>query len=435
MAPITKLDDSHPAVSLMLIKPAPKETSPDIDNLTPAVDPSSNGDDQTSRAALMQMVFALLIFIGENMSKIQQVYSQSQQDLVTMSQAQVAAANAAQKELDAKLAELEKKEAEAKKWQTFGTVMKWIGVAVALILAAALCETGIGFALMVAVIAFTASPLFDMAVNKIKDDLVKDGMSPQWAQILAGVIVLVVVAVASLGTEAAAAGISRFAATAGEEAGEEVEMSVLQNGKTVANDATDNASSAATKAPFVTAASTQSILQTLTSSGLVTQLLEQIPGIKKYPWLVAILSVLITLTLMLAALKVTPTSGGNMLQSAGKSLSGFGGMQKIVAYFSTPSAIIAIKSAFATFAFATQAGTSAAEIGASDNEMEQGKTRKKIAPIQAQLMISQALMKILVDIETLVQQNARSMITKNDTLFGINFSGDMKGCITAQVQG
>lgn len=439
MALVSKYDD-QPAVSLVLVKPASGDPTTAPVNLTPT--PESG--DQTSRAALMQMIYELLLLIGENMSKAQVANSKIQMNEADLAKAQVDAAKANVDQVNKAIEKLHHQQEEAKKWGIFGTIMKWIGVALALVVGALLCETGVGFAILALTVAFMASPLFDMAVKGIADLLVKAGVPQSWANIIAQVIILVVVVVASFGTEAATAGM-RFGIQAAEDVGEtavqdtmkaveqEIEEEVEEEGAIEMQDLSEEASSKSTsstentgsettestksQARF-TSATTQAFLQVLMSSNLIPELIGKIPGIKKYPWLVQLLSVLVEIVIALAAFKVTPTTG------AANGLEQLSGLTKL-----SPAVLKAITASIATL---VTVFADIAAIGTGLNQKKQAQIGRELATPQAALLFEEGIMQILTQITSQNQTAFNQTMKAQEAIFKVDFSADMKACVAAQ---
>lgn len=445
MALVSKYDDQpavSPAVSLTLVKPVSGDPTTAPVNLTPTPD----SGDQASRAALMQMIYQLLLLIGENMSKAQVANSKIQMDEAALSKAQVSAAKENVDKVNKEIDKLEKQQEEARKWGIFGTIMKWIGAALALVVGALLCETGIGFALLAITVALMTVPVnssgdtvFSLATKGLSDLLAKAGVPQSWANIIAQAIVLVVVVVASMGTEAATVGMKggiEVAEDIGETASQDgmkaAEQEIEDELSTEMENLSEEASNSANKTERTdseitqttrsqarfTSATTQAFLQTLTGSNLIPELIGKIPGIKKYPWLVQLMSVLLEIVIALAAFKATPTTG------AASGLEQLSGLTKL-----SPAVLKAITASIATLA---SIATDVATVGTALNEKKQAQIGKELAAPEANLLFDEGMMQILTQITSLNQTAFKQTMQAQEAIFKVDFSSDMKACVAAQ---
>jgi hypothetical protein len=426
MSPVIKFEDL-PAVSLLL---GNNEGSA-------ALTLTKDSGDQTSRAALMQLIYELLLLVGENVSEVQTANAQTQLIGATIAEKQANAAQVSEQELTKELDKQQTEQAKAQEWGTFGTVMKWVGVGLSLVIGALLCETPIGFAILAATIAFTASPLFNDAVSGLATEIGKiPGISPEVANILAEVVVIVVVTAASFGAEAATVGIkggislvedgSQLAVKAAQEESEEVGETaaeeVSEGSQTASkSDATATNSANETSAKtqtYRTAATTNAFLQTLLSSNVLPNAISEIPGVKKYPWLVALLSIVAELAAALAAYKITPFSG---------EISVLGRLSSL-----TKLSQDSLKVTIATITGLTSTVSNSATIGQGYNELKQSDINKKIAPIQSQLIFQEGFTQIMMQLTSIAQQAYKQSMVADQEIFKIDFSSDMRGCVAAQ---
>ncbi len=387
MSPVAKFED-QPAVSLIL--PAP--------SFAPAAD-----SNETSRAAMMQIIFGLLLLIGDNMAKIQQLNGQTQLNTAKIAQDQADGALKNEQNLLKQLKHLHKEQRRAAKWHIADQVLKGTGAAIALCIGGLLCETPIGFGIIAMTIAFTASPLFNKTVNLIAKGFEAAGFPKSWADIMAQISLLVVITAASFGTEAASVG--------------------WQGGITAVEDTAETGAQAApesetsAQAPtqvYRTSATTLASLQALMSSSLVPESISKIPGIKKYPWLMAVLTILTEIAVSVAAMQTTPASGA-------------------VSYLARLSpSTTTLRIAMASFATVSSIGTDTATGYRGYNELQQGKTNEKIAPIQSLSQFEDGFFQIMTQLTTLLQKTYEKTMDVNQTIFKTDFSSDMQACVAVQ---
>ncbi len=409
MAPAIKLEiEEKPAVSLIL----PADINTD--------------QDQVSRAAMMQMIYQLMLLIGENISKIQKSNAESQLDQSEIAQHQAEITQESTQDYLKKTDKLQKEQEQSKKWNAFSNVMKWIGVAVAALVGSLLIETGVGLALLATAIALTAIPvsngktLFDMGTDALAGELEKTGLDSTWSKILAQVILIVAITVVSCGAEGISAGAAKVAASASEETakvaiGEVGDQLGTEGAQQIGQDA--DRVSFKDFLPVRTAATTQMFMQTLFSSGLMQELVFQIPGMDKNPVASAIVMVLLQIIMIAAAYKMTPGIGGTTLFS------------KMASVIGNPTKL---RLALGTFIFSTQVTTEVANGGQSYNTYEQGKTNADLAPSQTRLMFGEGFLQIMTQLSTLAQKMYNETMNANEVIFKADFSSDMSACVAAQ---
>ncbi len=386
----------------------------DLDKAPISLTPVADEGDPTSRAALMQIIYKLLLLIGQNMSKMQQANSKLQIDQQVIAEAQTKGAQENENSILAQLDKLKEEQANAAIWNVFGSVMKWIGAALAVVLGGLLSTTGVGFLILLAVTAFVTSPAFEMTTDALAKELVKiPGLPENWAKIISQVIVLIVVTVASAGTETATAG--------------------MKLGATIADDVVQATSVLAKVVSKIstTSATTEAFIQTLMSSSLIPELVNEIPGMDKLPWLQAVISVVVQIVIAVTAFKFTPTAGaeaGSLLSKLGPDaknvLGSFGGLtvrnQTIIKLIIETTAAVL---------------NGIAGIGSGVSSLKISDMREAIAPLQALIKFVQGIMDILTRTSELGQKGFDETMKKLQGLFEINFSRDMEACVKAQIQG
>lgn len=435
MSPVTKTE-AMPAVSLTLVKPAsPTHSSVNV----------SNGLDDTSRAQLMLLIYNLMIVVGENMSSIQNSYAQNQLDQAKIAQNQADGTEKETQQYLSKLSNLEEKRAEAKKWGVFGTIMKWIGVAIGLLVGALLCETPLGFIVLAAVIGFTASPLFDTAVSALGNAIGKAIGNTTWGSILAQAIILVVITVATCGAEGLSTGLTKLMTTAGEDAAEVGTQTTVQVAKQIAEEVeeevTEEASSQLSQTseqaseqtaskvsakdfkPRWSYASAGVFTQTLLSTNLISNLalaiVDSVPGAKKNELvqiITQILALILELAVAFASFKGVSGEGVNL-------------MQKLAQVTDSP---ILTRVAAGSIVGTTQVVNGIAVGGQSWYTYEQGQIQGELAPIQGSLMFGESFFQILTQLASAAQQAYKSLMHSNTILFNTNFSSDWQACVRAQ---
>ena len=176
---------------------------------------SSSSSDQATHQQMMDSIFQLLMAIGLDEGILAKNFDQSQADQSQIAQAQAQSANTQTQNYLAQLAKAQQEQASAHRWSIFGDVMKWVGVAVGVVVGGLLCESPVGFAILAGVIAFAASPLFNKAVSALGTAIGNAIGSQTWGNVLAQVITVVVLTVATAGAEGIAAGFSSAGSVAG----------------------------------------------------------------------------------------------------------------------------------------------------------------------------------------------------------------------------
>lgn len=402
MSSVMKFEDYQPAVSLILVKPA-APTSPTAQTET----------SDMSRAAAMQLIFELMLLIGKNMAQMQQITGESQVDTAKIAQDQAIGAAKDEHDLIKEFKKLHKEQQRAARWHVAEEVLKWTAAGIALTAGALLCETPIGFMILAATIAFTASPLFNMSTNIVAKGFEDLGIPKSWATIMAQIAIVTIITVVSFGTEAATVGTrvgivavddaAETSTTVSEAEEDEVEQEVME--------------STETKNPtqsYRTSATTLASLQVLMSSGIIPESISKIPGINRYPWLAALLTILTEIVVSVAAMKVTPTSGlMDNLPKLTQNLLNMGRM---------------------TLSTASSLGTDIATMYTGYNELEQSKVNKKIAPLQSMTQFKEGFVQILTQLSSLSQQSYTQTMNANETIFRTDFASDMEACVRAQQQ-
>jgi hypothetical protein len=402
MSPVTKLEDL-PETTLALTKI--------LQN------PSTQGDpSHLSREELMQMIYALLFLVGENMSSIQNSFAKNQLDLSKIAGQQADVSQIQTNEFVQKMQQYEEAQKEAAKWGVLGTVFKWIGVALGTILGALLCETPVGFGILAGVIALTASPLFGKTVDALGAAIGKT-CGGEWGKIIAEAILLVAVTVVSCGAEGLSTGVSKVISSATEDVIEDGAQEGVQMARREAEVGIGDF------APKWSSATSSAFTQTLASSNLIgdflTQIMQYGPGDKKAKQDAAmVLSLIFNALLSVAACKMSTTGGANLLE-------------KLSGLLKDPALL---RKGLTTMTGLSQIGTSAGGVGNGYYTYEQGQVQEGLAPIQAGMLYSQEFFQILNRITSLCQEVCKSLMDSNKILFETDFSADFAACVNAQQQ-
>ena len=391
MATVTKLEELN-AVSLQLTRPASK-----IVDLTPV----SDGD--ASRAAAFDMIYKLLLLIGENMSKMQQANSQTNLNQSHVAESQSKATQVAAQDQVKKLDDYIQQLQEQAKWGPLFIFFKVLAAVVSAVIAVFSCGTAAGLLLSLVVIALTCSPAFDHAVAGIASALEADGVDSGTAKIIADVIMTVVVAVLSFGTEAIGGALQ--AGTSAAEAGTEAAVSA--------------ASTIARGASSISASSAEAIISAIISSNFITDLIDKIPGAKKIPIISVVISILVQVIALFAAGKF---AAGNSDTAVITSLS-----KKL-----TPELLQKLTPALGLISGFANTGSG---IGEGVMGIKQSNIQKEIAPLQALLGYLAAYMQTWTQLTSQSQKSMQSSINNYANIFDINFSRDMQACVAAQYQG
>ncbi len=384
--------------------------------------------DQTSRAAMMQLIYQLMLLIGENMSKLQAAQSQLQEDQETIAQAQASGAQVNAKNMTEQLDKMQEQQQKAKLWN----ILKYIGAAIALAVGGLLCSTGVGFILLAAITAFVSSPLFTMATTALATAIqnADPNMSSTWANIIAQVIVLVIVIVVSLGTEAVASAV-RAATEVGEDVGttvledvgEDTTDELTQDAAEELSENTTNTKSTNSK-PTFTNASSQAILQTLMASNLVPELVDEIPGAKKHPWIGMLVSIVVQILATIATMNFS-----SVLESSDSFLSSI--LTKLGLGSKVGQTIVQ-----GGIQLTGEAFNATGSIGGGINLLNQTKIQKALAPIEAQLSFMTGFSEIMTQLSSQAQAASKQTMQALEGIFKINFSADMQACVQAQqIQG
>lgn len=337
------------------------------------------------------------------MSKMQQANSETNLDQSQVAKAQSNATQVASQDQVKKLDDYIHELQEQAKWGPLFIFFKVLAAVVSAVIAVFSCGTAAGLLLSVVVIALTASPAFDHAVAGIASALEADGVDSKTAKIIADVIMTVIVAVVSFGTEALGGALQ--AGTSAAEAGTE---SAVSAGSAIARGASS-----------ISAASAEAIISAIISSNLITDLIDKIPGAKKIPILSMIISILVQIVAMVVAGKF---AAGNSDTAVITSLT-----KKI-----TPELLQKLTPALGLIAGLSNAGGG---VGEGVMGMKESNIQKEIAPLQALLGYLAAYMQTWTQLTSQSQKSMQSSINNYANIFDINFSRDMQACVAAQYQG
>ncbi len=399
MASVLKTD-CLPAVSLMVVQSSKTEGQAELTN--------NSSFDGISRDELMRMIFMLMSLVGQNMSVIQKSYAQSQLDQEQVAQNEATATTAQTKQYLDNLAAYDAQQDEAQKWGVFGQVMKIVGAVVGIIAGVLLSEVGVGTIILAAVIAFTATPLFDKAVSALGNAIGQAIGNSTWGNIIAQALIVVVLTVATCGAEGLSAGLAGAAKTAGDDAVQE----------------------AVSFAPRFNYASVGVLTQTLLSTNLVgelvTQMVEAFPGDENAKKIAeTILTVALDIVLMVASCKIA----SNAASSTGNLVAKLGQYSGDAVQFG-----IYARRALTTLLGTTQSATALAQGSQGYFQLQEGTIKEGLAPVQARMTFGQSFFQTLTQLASLAQQLYKSVMESDRILFSTNFSSDWSACVAAQNQ-
>lgn len=375
MAPvINHYLDHSPAVSLLLVKD------------------SCSSKKNVSREDLQQMIYALMLLVGENMSKITNAYAKNQIDQGVIAKDH---ADDVQKQTVEYCDKLKQQLADQEKWSWIGMFMKVLGPIVAAI--AGLVTCGTGGAIMIALTAgLMASPIGEKAIASLADALAKNTeIGKAWGKVVAEVIVIVLVTALTAGTETLEAGLSETTDT------------VIAT----------SAKWASTKINFL-----QSLMSTNFVGDFTTQCIELIPGdttAKKQAetWLPVVIDVVI----MFASLKlVNGSTGENAVTQFGKLFGKDGALAEFLLQKVTQGGDLAL---------------AAGGMALGGHTVDQSFKTEALGLLEADIAFDQGFIQNLTKLSDAAQKTAQSLIDGNKTLFETNFSRDWQFGAQASLQG
>jgi hypothetical protein len=416
MAPLTKIKHDHNGPSKII-------NLGDLHLRSSGVKASSKKEvsqaTQTSYQQAMTITWAMLMKIALNMGLISQDFAQNQSDQAAISQSQAQTEHENVQKYMAQEAAFEAEQKKAHAWGIFGDVMKWVGIAVAAVVGALLCETPAGFAILACVIGLTASGLLNKGLSFIGDKLGSAMGSNTWGNIIVQIVAVAVLTVATAGAEAgytavvaskaatAAADAATEAAVgaatkAAEDAGQAAEQTTgaLTNGADKTNFGTNFKSSLngyATRTVGVT-----SLASTNVVGELVQESIEHIPGNSTAKeWAETILTGAIMLTIAIVSFKGMTENESIVNQFTQKAAQLKTGLFVIQGSGSAVSDTASIENAHIS-------------IVAADIQAQQG-------PLQAAITNSSGMMQVFNSLTQVTQEVMKAMIAAYQPIFSINF--------------
>jgi len=263
---------------------------------------------ETSYQQAMMITYQMLMAIAINMGEIGKGFNEIQSDQASVSKTQAdETSKNTQKYLEQVAAA-----AHESFWSKFADAFKWIGLALAAVVGALLCETPAGFAMLALVIGLTASGLLNKGISLLGDAIGEAIGNKTAGNIMAQILGIVVITIATCGADtacsiaiasraaaqAADTGVT-VAAEAGEQAVEtaiaEVASETAEGTTTALTNTTSDVASAAEKSvgDYIKASlkgySTRSVfVNTLCSSNLIGEVIQQMmrifPGKSDAEW-------------------------------------------------------------------------------------------------------------------------------------------------------
>lgn len=460
MSPAIKIENQDETKHLKLSPlPTPEPTSKDA-----------------SMEETMQLIYALLILVGENMSAIQNTKAENQLDMAKAAQN---SSEQAQKNSDQTIQNLDKYEEEkaaAHKWGIIGIVIKAITAVLGVVIGALLSESAIGLTIIAATIAFTASPLFDKTVQ---------ALSAFMPQAVAQFLTIVIVTVLSAGAEAGAAALSGGVESAVEAGGETGVEDGIQTGlkdgvqegvdtaaNTTAETVTQTLSEQAADETTMqisneTEEQTVNVIkkeaEKVTETQVENQIVKELEGVagnettsgtsKLTQFISKVKSLLRTYSGTYTAFTQTFLSSG-LIQEGISAIPGGSKQAKEIA-----GAVLTVILGLAVSLGGAAAGSGNSEalisstvvksitknltsltavVGATGRGYqghyiyEQGNTQKDLAPIQGNAQFERSWFSLLNQISSDNNQTFQSLIASNNILFKTDFSEAWAACVEAQ---
>ncbi|MGR3973297.1 MAG: hypothetical protein QRY72_01780 [Candidatus Rhabdochlamydia sp.] len=415
-----------------------------------------------SREEMMQMIYALLLVVGMNMSKIQSLQSDSQIDSTVIAQAfATAMQNNTQSYLQTQKQEQEDADKESK-WSLFATIAKWVCVAVGALIT--LATGGLASCIVFGlVLAFTLSPLFNSTVSAMSSGLEHLGLGSTAANIIAQIAVTIVLTVATCGAEGLGNGISGMIGSAAQDGAnaavdtaqvaanrvatevadvseQEISNEVSEAAHQEPSQKTDETSSekeSESKKSFKpkwTPSSATALTNSLAQTNLINELISQTPFGKDHPTIAALLAAAAELVICLASFGTSaPAESQTLLDMIEGQLSKLspgkfaGALESTIEFLSNNSAGIQ-----RGVNFVTGAGTSVTGAGTGYYLIEEGNALNTLAPLQGQSLFLQQLMTIWSKLTDQSQQKFKAEIAVNQTVLNTNFSADLQAAVIAQ---
>jgi len=415
MAPLTKLRHDHGSSKIFPLG----EIIPASPGVKASAKKAAAQATGTSNQQAMAVTFQMLMSIALNMGIISQDFSQNQSDQAALSQSNAQIEHENCQKFLAQIAAFQKEQKKAHAWGIFGDVMKWVGIAVAAVVGALLCETPAGFAILAVVIGLTASGLLNKGLSFVGDKLGSAMGSNTWGNILVQVFAIAVLTVATAGAEAGyTAVVASKAATAAADGAAQAAVSAATKAAEDAGQAAEQASVALTngadKTNFGTnfksslnGYATRTVgVTTLASTNVVGELvqesIEHIPGNSTAKeWAETILTTMITLAIALASFK------------------GMTENESIVNQFTQKAG--QLKTGMFAFQGAGDVITNTAYAGNSWTNYVGAGIEKTQGPLQAAMTNSQGMIQVLSSLSSVTQEVMKAMMESYQPLFSINF--------------
>jgi hypothetical protein len=305
--------------------------------------------------------------------------------------------------------------------------MKWVGVALAAVVGALLCETPAGFAILALVIGLTASGLLNKGLSFVGDKLGQAMGSSTWGNIIVQCVAIVLITVATAGAEAGYTAVvaSRTASTAVqaatqatikavEEGAQEAIQTAASQAAEAAQDAASNATGAVDKTSFTAnfktslngyatrAAGVTSLTSTNVIGELVQEAIGHLPMNSSAKQLVeTILTAVLTIAVAIASFKGVVNNDTFMNQ--------FTAM--------TPRLKTGL---FALQGLGGLAGD-AAGTGNGWTQMQAAGIQKGQGPLQAAMTNYQGMTQVFSSLSTTTEQILKAIIAAYQPVFSINF--------------
>ncbi|MGR3912555.1 MAG: hypothetical protein QRY71_04525 [Candidatus Rhabdochlamydia sp.] len=391
---------------------------------------SKSQSKHVSREDMMQMIYALLLLVGVNMSKVQNLQSSSQIDSTEIAEAFAQALKTNTQNMIQNEQKQEAAQQKESKWSIFATVVKWVCLAAGALLT--LLTGGLaGCIVFGLVMAFTMSPLFNKTVSAISDGLEHLGLGSTAANIIAQIAVTIVLTVVTCGAEGLANGLSGIVASATEDSAdvgiemtdmtanraanepteiEEVEGSMNQNASEETDESTHQKEESSTKkfTPKWTLNSVTALMSGLANANLIDELI----GLSSLsPTTAAIIAASIQIFMCAVLLITAPAAETQALMNLTE-----GTLTKLS---------IGVN-------LGTGGATATAGVGTGYYLLQEGNLLKDLAPLQGEALFLQQLMTAWSKLSDQGQKTFKSEIATNQTLMNTNFSADLQAAVIAQ---
>jgi hypothetical protein len=416
MAPLTKIKHDHNGLSKIINL---GNVNPESSGVQAPLKKEAAQATGTSNQQAMAITFQMLMAIALNMGIISQAFSQNQSDQAALAQSQAQTEHENCQKYLAQLTAFQKEQKKAHAWGIFGDVMKWVGIAVAAVVGALLCETPAGFAILAVVIGLTASGLLNKGLSFIGDKLGQAMGSKTWGNIFVQVIAIAVLTVATAGAEAGySAVVASKAATAAAEGATEAAVGAATKAAEDAGEAAEQATGAASNSADKTNFSTNfknslngyatrtvgitSLASTNVVGELVQESIEHIPGNSTAKeWAETILTAAITLAIAIVSFK-------GMTQN-----------ESIVNQFTQKAA--QLKTGLFAVQGAGQLAKDGATVGSEWTTYVGAGIQKAQGPLQAAMTNSAGMIQVFNSLSSVTQEVMKAMMEAYQPIFSINF--------------